>query len=519
MFGRLSKTLVAAIGAIVLVLAPTAAVAAPTQAAGVATVSNALIVSSVADMTGGCSGDPGTKVTCEFNQQTAVCQTIGEMILCSADNDDDRMGQACYGDIFNFAGAVDEWGQYPQYVVCTTSAAQQQHYLTVVGESALTHDFGCDLVDFLCKAQQSATTTLATASLQFSFFAQEAMSFNTDTLLWTTAMNQWSFWAWAVLIVVLVAGVVGITRAMFLGERDGIISAFVRLVIVVPATQLTLYLSGMVIDSIDSVGRYILENTMSASLFGTFQKMAFVNGKSDLTTSLLVTALSMLAMIMLLVVFLIRNFALAALIMVGPLAWMMSPDSTLGKEMVTRYFAALTALILCGPLMMSLLAFILDGLASAPSIYDSQAWPFLIAMVLMGFAPFAIFALFSFAGGVAVDEAAGRGGMRAAGAARATTRGARNMVTSMKHKVGASRVGQRPAGVAPSGSGAATPVTGRRSKPASPNGQNSSPTSTSRGSVSTPKPVPSRPAPPLPPRTSAPPPVSPPPGAGGGARP
>src|SRR3546814_2693733 len=55
-----------------------------------------------------------------------------------------------------------------------------------------------------------------------------------------------------------------------------------------------------------------------------------------------------------------------------------------------------------------------------------RSWPLLVGLVLVGFAPFAIFGLFSFVGAVAADGVGSRlgshGGRMAAGAARSAVR-------------------------------------------------------------------------------------------------
>jgi hypothetical protein len=65
------------------------------------------------------------------------------------------------------------------------------------------------------------------------------------------------------------------------------------------------------------------------------------------------------------------------------------------------------------------------GLATVRTIWDPNAWPYLIGLVLVAFAPFAVFGLFTFVGATAADAIGSRIGSHAASAG---TRSARAVV-------------------------------------------------------------------------------------------
>ena len=96
---------------------------------------------------------------------------------------------------------------------------------------------------------------------------------------------------------------------------------------------------------------------------------------------------------------------------------------------------AFGALLLTGPLMMSLLGMITSGLEAVGSIWEPAVWPFVMGLMLLSFAPFAVFSLFSFVGGSAVDQVASSAMSRVNSAARNVTR-----------NVPRPRTGQAPAG-------------------------------------------------------------------------
>jgi hypothetical protein len=154
-------------------------------------------------------------------------------------------------------------------------------------------------------------------------------------------------------------------------------------------------------------------------------------------------------MLLMTLVFMFRNLALAVLISVGPVAWMLFPVRTLGPQWVTRYISALVALLLTGPLTIGFLTLIVNGLAGIETIWDPRAWPLLIGLVMIVFAPFAVFGMFSFVTSAAVDAVGSRIGGGAARTAGSAARG----LSSIPTRVGAIPAGRtgpgRPSGSTP----------------------------------------------------------------------
>jgi hypothetical protein len=117
--------------------------------------------------------------------------------------------------------------------------------------------------------------------------------------------------------------------------------------------------------------------------------------------------------------------------MVGPLAWMIFPVRGIGPQWVVRYFSAVIVLLLTAPLTIGFVTLIVNGLASIDTIWNPQAWPLLVGLVMVAFAPFAVFGLFSFVGAVAADSLGSSLGSRAGGAARTMTRSAAAIPTRL----------------------------------------------------------------------------------------
>jgi hypothetical protein len=258
-------------------------------------------------------------------------------------------------------------------------------------------------------------------------------------------------WVWAVWIVVIVVGIIAITKAAFSGSPGEVLAAVVRTGLAFPLTQATLWLTGRVVNSVDTLTTSLLGQ---ADPLNRVSDLFFTGGVVFPLGGVLVVGLMLLAEILMLFVLMFRNVALAALVMVGPLAWMLFPMRGIGKEWLVRYFAAFAALLLTGPLMMSLLGMITSGLDAVNSIWEPAVWPFILGLVLLSFAPFAVFSLFSFVGGTAVDQVAAGAMSRVSSTSRSVTR-----------SIPRPRTGQAPAGASATGAAprsASAPAAGAR---------------------------------------------------------
>lgn len=370
-------------------------------------------------------------VTGELWSSPAVpvtCNRSGDTVHCTPDNSDDTVERACYFGVPSSSGPL---------TVCSIASANQS-VLDAAGKK-LDYQWGCQLGDVPCAFMEGTAETLSAEAINFGSRAQSALSFNTNTHLWTTAVTEWSFWAWAVLIVVLGAGIVAITMAAFEGGGSGALQVFLRFFLTVPLTQFSLWLVGTLLNSIDLLVKEIFA---TSDVFGTLQAMLFGGGSVAPLSGVLNTGIVFVATGLMYLVMMVRNIGLAGLILVMPLAWMLFPVRSIGKQWVIRYAAAVVSLLLASPIMMSLFRFLTEGLRSVSSIWDPAIWPYMLGMIVICFAPFAVFTLFSFAGSSAIDAAASGAGRSAAGAAGRVTRA-----------VPRPRVGVPPAGMGPRGGG------------------------------------------------------------------
>ena len=185
----------------------------------------------------------------------------------------------------------------------------------------------------------------------------------------------------------------------------------------------------------------------------------WAGGQANYFFAFLIHGLLMLGMLLLMLVFAFRNIVLAALIAVGPVAWMLFPVRGIGPQWVVRYVSAVVVLLLTGPLTIGFVTLIINGLATVKTIWDPQSWPLLVGLVLVAFAPFAIFGLFSFVGAVAADGVGSRlgshGGRMATGAARSAAR--------IPTRIGGLPAGYPPQPAAPRADPQPTPATTRSS--------------------------------------------------------
>lgn len=372
------------------------------------------------------------------------CQRASGQVACTPTDTYKVTAQQCFIGV-SLEGA--------KATVCTTYEGHVQA-IQSDGGKALDVKYGCSLGDAVCMTFENAGRGMALAATGMMFLVADNMRFDTSSLLWTAAVDQWSFWQWAILMITFGAMVWAVAAAVVSGDREELVGALVRSFIAVPAVAITLWLTGHLLNAVDEMTWYILSGDGPASMYSTLQSVMWAGGQANYFFAFLIHGLLMLGMLLLMLVFAFRNIVLAALIMVGPVSWMLFPVRGIGPQWVVRYVSAVIVLLLTGPLTIGFVTLIINGLASVKTIWNPQSWPLLVGLVLVAFAPFAIFGLFSFAGAVAADGIGSRlgshGGRMAAGVARSAAR----IPT---------RLGGLPSGVRPSGT-AASP-TGPSPKP------------------------------------------------------
>jgi hypothetical protein len=346
-------------------------------------------------------------------------------------------------------------------MVCTTYQ-QHQDALRAAGGSEVLVDYGCSIGDLVCTSFENFGRGMAIAATAAAFAMAISTSFDTSSPLWTAAVDEWSFWHWAVLAVLFGAMVWSIAAAVVSRDREQLVGAVIRSAIAVPAVPLTLWVLGHLVNALDGMTWYILDRDGPGSLFITLQKVMWAGGQSNYFFAFLVHGLLLLGMLLMTLVFMFRNLALAVLISVGPVAWMLFPVRTLGPQWVTRYISALVALLLTGPLTIGFLALVVNGLAGIKTIWDPRAWPLLIGLVMIVFAPFAVFGMFSFVTSAAVDAVGSRIGGGAARTAGSAARG----LSSIPTRVAAIPAGRTGSGRASGSAPRSTPSTRVAATPA-----------------------------------------------------
>ncbi len=368
------------------------------------------------------------------------CQGAVDQVTCTPTDPNSVTAQQCFIGV-NIAGEKN--------TVCTTFEGHARA-IQADGGRALEVKYGCSIGDAVCVTFENAGRGMALAATGMMFSVADNMRFDTSTLLWSAALDQWSFWQWAILIITFGAMVWAIAAAVVSGDREELVGALVRSFIAIPAVPITLWLTGHLLNAVDDMTWYILTGDGRDALYSTLQSVMWAGGQANYFFAFLIHFMLMLGMLLLMLVFAFRNIVLAALIMVGPVAWMLFPVRGIGPQWVVRYVSAVVVLLLTGPLTIGFVTLIINGLASVKTIWNPQSWPLIIGLVLVAFAPFALFGLFSFAGAVAADGVGSRlgshGGRLATGAARSAAR--------IPTRLGALPAGIRPAGNRP---GSTTP--------------------------------------------------------------
>ncbi|MGZ0712591.1 hypothetical protein ACWPKO_30060 (plasmid) [Coraliomargarita sp. W4R53] len=423
---------------------------------------------NVTPITGQAWSSPAYPVDC--------FQTAGQ-VTCTPQNTADIKPQQCFINVFlNGAKAT----------VCTTDEDHVSAIKTSGGKPLIV-EYGCSLGDVVCVTFENAGRGMALSATAMMFVVAQNMRFDTSSLLWTAATQEWSFWQWAVLAILFGAMVWAIAAAAVSGDRAELVGALIRSFIAVPAIAITLWGTGHLLNAVDDLTWYVMNRDGADALFSTLQSVMWAGGQANYFFAFVIHGLLMLGMLLLMLVFAFRNIVLAALIAVGPIAWMLYPTRSVGPQWVVRYVSAVVVLLLTGPLTIGFVTLIINGLASVRTIWDPQSWPLLIGLALVAFAPFAVFGLFSFVGAVAADSV----GSSVGSSAGRTASNAARSATRLPSRINASpagtpskapRAGSSPGGPSTtSGSSAGSPPRGP-SGPAGPSG--SSGTAASSGSAS-----------------------------------
>ncbi|KJL42365.1 hypothetical protein [Microbacterium trichothecenolyticum] len=365
------------------------------------------------------------------------CQSANGQVSCTPSDPNSVTAQQC------FVGVVTSSGNA---TVCTTFEGHTKAIQNAGGRSLLVK-YGCSLGDAVCATFENAGRGMALGATGMMFLVADNMRFDTSTLLWDAAVGEWSFWQWAILFITFGAMVWAIAAAVISGDRGELVGAIVRTFIAIPAVPITLWATGHLLNAIDEMTWYIMNRAGPDALFSTLQSVMWAGGQANYFFAFLIHGLLLLGMFLLMLVFAFRNIVLAALIMVGPVAWMMFPVRRIGPDWVVRYVSAVAVLLLTGPLTIGFVTLIINGLAGVKTIWDPQSWPMLVGLVLVAFAPFAIFGLFSFVGAVAADGVGSRLGSHGGRMAGSAATSAVRIPT---------RMGGHPSGVRPTGTGPAT---------------------------------------------------------------
>lgn len=404
------------IGLAVGALAPASAAEAPRQAAGNTTV---------------VSDEPWSSPA-----YPVACLRSGSQVSCTPTDPTDVKPQQCFISV-NIAET--------RATVCTTFEGHISAIKTSGGKPLLV-EYGCSLGDVVCVSFENAGRGLAISATATIFAVAQAMRFDTSTTLWAAAIGEWSFWQWAILGVLFCAMVWSVAAAIVSGDRAELVGALVRSFIAFPASAISLWLTGHLLNTIDDLTWYVMNRNGADGLFSTLQSVMWAGGRANYFFAFVLHALLMIGVLLLLLVFAFRNIVLAALIAVGPVAWMLYPVRGLGPQWVVRYVSAVVVLLLTGPLTIGFLTLIVNGLSNVSTIWDPQAWPLVVGLTLIAFAPFAVFGLFSFVGAVAADSVGSRLG---AGAGRGVARAAK-AASRIPSRIGARPAGGRPKSERPS---------------------------------------------------------------------
>ncbi|NYE18088.1 hypothetical protein [Microbacterium immunditiarum] len=423
--------------ALALVALPASAHADATMT-GVGQSPRAAVVAVEAPVSGEPWSAPGYPVECKRE---------GDLVSCTPVDPSFVVAQQCYLGVVTAAGTA---------LVCTTFEDHRPLIEARGGKPTLV-DYGCSFGDLACAAFEGAGRGMAISATAAMYVMATNVSFNTESVLWDAAVGEWAFWRWAVLFVVLLAMIWTITAAAVNKDREELVGALLRCALALPMVPFTLWVTGHLVNAVDDMTWYILSRDGITGLFRTMQSVMWAGGQAAWFFAYLMHGLLLVAMVLLIFVFMFRNLGLAALVAIGPVAWMLFPLRRIGPDWVIRYISALLTLLLTGPLTIGFVSLIVHGLAGVKTIWDPAAWPLVVGLAAVAVAPFAIFGLFSFLGGVAVDSIGSRMGATTARAGSTAAHTIIRMPTRLASSPAGQSVSRGPAPAGGSAGGASSP--------------------------------------------------------------
>ena len=395
------------------------------------------------------------------------CTSVGPRATCSPNEPGSAKAEECYKGVTYGDATIS---------VCTTYSGNVDALKDAGGEK-LEILLGCQFGDVMCITVESYSRAAASVITSGIVWVLSNTSFNSDSYLWTTAIGDWAWWQGAVLLVVLIAGIWALTEAAISGDRAQIIQAGIRFALAVPVSIASVWLIGNLVNVVDGMVEPLLSRGGDGEgLYETMENLVFGGGGGNMFLAGMVMTFLSLGIIVLVFVFSFRNFALAALIAIGPVAYMLFP-TRFGRSWVVNYWAAVTALLLTTPLTLGLLMLVLRGFANVESLWSVQALPLGIGLIMIAFAPVAAFSLFSFAGAAAADNVGSRLG---SGATRTAAR-----VPTLAQNIARRSASLQTRSAAVRASGSTPPATRSRNTPPP-----SAPPTGSGNRTSTPRPTP-----------------------------
>lgn len=367
----------------------------------------------------------------------------------------------CAGTTPDTSGAIECWINVPTTTnglptktttVCTSST-DATHRDTIKARAATdpeSIDGHCGFGDGACALFEGWSRALISDAVGGMVSILGTGQFTTQGALWDAASGEWSYWAWAVLGVMLIATVWSLVQAMASRDRADVATAITRALVAWPMILITYWLGRELVTVFDQWTLYTLTRGDSlAGVFRRFSQIIYAGGEGHYFMTFAISVAIWVGTKLLIVVFALRTLGLAALLMVGPVAWMMFPVKGIGPQWVIGYFSAGFTLLLAGPLTMGFVSLILRGLGNLTVLWSPEAWPLLLGLILVVFAPFAVMSLFSFAGAAAADRlggAVGSAGRMGVSMGRSLGRGGGGAMRQAMRWAPAGRSNARPAG-------------------------------------------------------------------------
>lgn len=268
-------------------------------------------------------------------------------------------------------------------------------------------DFKCSAGDVFCVTMENVSSDVAKWSIASIGDLVDGSKLDSQSTYFSVASSEAAFWIGSMMaLLALIFAAIAIAWGVIARSKDIVIRGVIGSVLFLPASLLAVFAMGWVLDAANAMTATLVQGNSTSSISSIIRSMTMPkDGLGDQVTnyerfpSFVTVLLLGLGVALMHIVDAFRTIGVMVGIALSPFLFA-AISTPMGKAWVKNWAVAMLALVLLGPFEIGMLRVIVAGLASTKTLYSTAAIPFLLGLVLLGFAPFVLTGLFAWTGGV-----------------------------------------------------------------------------------------------------------------------